>query len=106
MSVPAPDRAAHGVLADRIEASVEACGIDGPPPANPARSAFGADDGMTFGQWLQYVLCPRLRAVASGAEEPPARSQVAIRAARELDDVPDRDGLLQALAELDALTGR
>jgi uncharacterized protein YqcC (DUF446 family) len=98
-----PDRAAYGDLADRIEASVRACGIGGPPPEVPAASAFGADDGLTFGQWLEYVLCPRLRAVAGGGEDPPPHSEVATRAARELDGVPDSDGLLRALAELDSL---
>jgi uncharacterized protein YqcC (DUF446 family) len=61
---------------------------------------------MTFGQWLEYVLCARLRAVASGMQDPPAHSEVAIRAARELDGVRDSDGLLEALAQLDALVNR
>jgi uncharacterized protein YqcC (DUF446 family) len=101
-----PDRAAFGELADRIEAAVGLVGIGGgPPPAGPVRSAFGAGE-MTFGQWLQYVLCPRLRSVANGLEDPPARSEVAVRAARELDGVPDSDPLLEALAALDSLVNR
>jgi uncharacterized protein YqcC (DUF446 family) len=105
VSAAGPDRVAYGELADRIEASVRACGIGGPPPARPATSAFGEEDEMMFGQWLEYILCARLRAVASGAEDPPPHSEVATRAARELDGVPDSDGLLEALAELDALVG-
>jgi uncharacterized protein YqcC (DUF446 family) len=103
VSVTEAGRAAYRELADRIEASVRACGIGGAPPAAAASSAFGADDGMTFGQWLEFVLVPRLRAVAGGAEDPPAHSEVAARAAKELDGVPDSDPLLEALAELDSL---
>jgi uncharacterized protein YqcC (DUF446 family) len=106
VSAPEPDRAAYRELADRIEASVRACGIDGPPPRRPVTSAFGADDEITFGQWLEYILCARLRAVASGAQDPPQRSEVATRAARELDGVPHSAGVLEALAELDALVNR
>ena len=97
MSRVATDRAAYGRLAEKIEAELRSLGLWGhPPPAGPVRGPFGAPD-LTFTQWLEHVLCPRLREIAAGRGEPPDRSSVAAMAVRELDGVEGAGGLIDAL---------
>ncbi len=93
-----------GAFADRIEHELRRLGTWGSPaPPSPPTEAFGADQG-TFEQWLEHVLCPRLRELAAARADrqpPPRRSQIAAMAARQLP-VPEGDDLLSVLAELDA----
>jgi uncharacterized protein YqcC (DUF446 family) len=99
------ERAAFGELADRIEAELRSAGLA--PTSEPAvpitGGYFGAPEA-TFCQWLEHVLCPRLREIAAGRGEPPTHSRVATAAARNLDGYDGTDGLLEALQELDRLT--
>jgi uncharacterized protein YqcC (DUF446 family) len=96
--------AAYAAIADQIEAELRRLGLGpSPAPRAPVTGAFGSPS-MTFGQWLEHVLCPRLRAVASGAVPPPAVSSVAAQAVRELDGFDHTDALIAALSRLDALT--
>jgi uncharacterized protein YqcC (DUF446 family) len=100
-AIPAP--AAYGELADRIEAELLALGLWGAAaPVRPVSTAFGAPE-LSFAQWLEHVLCPRLRDIARGRGDPPSHSQVSTRAARELDGIDHSDRLHEALSELDAL---
>lgn len=97
------DPAAYTAIADRIEAELRAMGAwDAPAPEGSAQSAFGEAD-RSFTQWLRHDLTPRLRAVAAQTEEPPPSSMVGARAVREFDGVPDADGLIDALGDLDRL---
>ncbi|MDQ6820465.1 MAG: hypothetical protein M3076_09055 [Actinomycetota bacterium] len=110
MTTRSPERAAYAALADRIEAEVRVLGLAHvPAPVAPVRSAFGSGE-MSFGQWLQQRLCPRLRAIASGDEDPPpprptGTAGLPTYAARNLDGYDDADRLLEALQELDRLAG-
>ena len=106
MSTGPAERAAYGELADRIEAEMRSAGVGHTPaPSGPAIvGCFGAPDA-TFFQWLEHVLCPHLREVAAGRREPPPYSQVATAAARNFDGYDGTDRLLEALQELDRLSG-
>lgn len=97
------ERPEYGAAADRIEAELTAVGAWGSPaPPGPVTSAFGMRD-MAFTQWLEHVLCARLREVAAGQSEPPPSSSVAAVAVREFDGQPAYDGVIAALGELDRL---
>ena len=110
MTAGPPERAAYAALAERIEAEVRVLGLaDAPAPVGPVQSAFGSGE-MSFGQWLEQRLCPRLRAIASGDENPPpprpaGTAGLPTYAARNLDGYDDTDRLLEALQELDRLAG-
>lgn len=105
VTAPAP-RATFGEFADRIETELRALGAWGsPPPDGPVTSAFGLAD-MAFTQWLEHVLCARLREVAAGSSEPPDRSDVAVQAVRELDGWPEADRLVEILSALDQYVSR
>jgi uncharacterized protein YqcC (DUF446 family) len=69
------------------------------------RGAFGAPD-LTFTQWLEHVLCPRLIAVAAGTEAPPAASNLSAKAVREFDGFDEADPIIETLLELDHLVER
>ncbi|MGI8571550.1 MAG: YqcC family protein [Solirubrobacteraceae bacterium] len=106
MSAGPADRAAFGELADRIESEMRSAGVGPTPaPAVPITGGpFGAPEA-TFFQWLEHVLCPRLREIAAGRSEPPPHSEVATAAARNFDGYDGTDGLLAALAKVDRLAG-
>jgi uncharacterized protein YqcC (DUF446 family) len=94
----------YGEIADQIEADLRAIGAWGSPaPTVPVTSAFGAPE-LSFTQWLEHVLCARLREVGAGHGEPPSQSQVATRAARELDGVEGSEPLIETLRRLDSIT--
>jgi uncharacterized protein YqcC (DUF446 family) len=94
----------YGEIAGQIEADLRALGAWGSPaPTVPVTSAFGAPE-LSFTQWLEHVLCPRLREIGAGHGEPPSHSQVATRAARELDGVEGSERLLETLQRLDSIT--
>lgn len=94
-------RAVFGQFADRIEAELRELGAWGSPaPDRPITSAFGLQD-MAFTQWLEHVLCARLREVAAGSIEPPGSSSVATQAVREFDGWREAGPLVGVLSELD-----
>ena len=102
----------HDVVAakvDEIEAEMRRIGMwqDKPLPAEAMnfQRAFGGDT-MAFGQWLQFVFIPRVRAIIAGREKFPTKSQVCDQAFREWrmwDDVQNVDQLLDLLREFDNL---
>lgn len=74
------------------------------------RQAFAADT-MTFAQWLQFVLIPKVKGIIEAGGEFPARSEVGAKAFREFVMWPaygdlDAERLLRLLDEFDALFGR
>jgi uncharacterized protein YqcC (DUF446 family) len=66
------------------------------------RQAFGADT-MTFSQWLQFVLVPRIELVLSSRGTFPLSSSVGTKAIREFDGDPRADALVTLLCEFDQL---
>jgi len=100
---PAVDLAAYGRIADRIEAELRRLGWwRATPPAEPVAGPFG-EANATFTQWLEFVLCPRLREVAAGTALAPRTSNVSGKAVREFDGQPEADALIQVLSDLDHL---
>jgi uncharacterized protein YqcC (DUF446 family) len=96
------DRASQ--YADRIEAELRGIGgwqpLPLPEEAYQSRSAFGGDT-MSFYQWLQFVLVPRIRDIAASSGQFPSSSQVGAYAVRELDGVNEASGLISLLSEFD-----
>ena len=64
--------------------------------------AFG-ENTMTFDQWLQFVLVPRLYEIVRDREALPTRSQLAAYAVRALDGDPDPGQIHDILYEIDRL---
>lgn len=93
---------------DRIEAEMKRVGAsEVPEPSSGSIANGGAFGGETMAleQWLRFVFVPNVRRlVASGGPFPP-ESHVAIRAFREFDGQPDRDGLVALLNEFDSHFG-
>ncbi len=91
---------------DSIEREMQAQGLwqKEPLPAEALRfeRAFGADT-LTFYQWLQFVLVPRVRGLVAEGGAFPRTSEVAAYAVRELDGDDRAAGLLPLLADFDAL---
>jgi uncharacterized protein YqcC (DUF446 family) len=71
-----------------------------PETAYDSEPAFFADT-MTFYQWLQFVLLPRVRAIIEERGVFPPESSVGAYAMRELDGNDDAAGLVTALCEFD-----
>src|SRR5690349_21150325 len=71
--------------ADRIEQELRALNAwqaqSPPPEAFESETAFFADT-MSFYQWLQFVLIPRVRTIVEQRGKFPAKSQVGIRSPR------------------------
>jgi uncharacterized protein YqcC (DUF446 family) len=100
----APDLAAYGRIAGRVELELRRLGWwSATPPAEPVAGPFG-EANATFTQWLEFVLCPRLREVAAGTTPAPQNSNVSAKAVREFDGQPEADSLIQVLSELDHLS--
>jgi uncharacterized protein YqcC (DUF446 family) len=102
----------HGLVKskiDEVESEMRRIGMwQGQPPA-PERlvvtQAFGGDK-LSFEQWLQFILIPRVREIIAEGGGFPRGSQVSDQAFREWrmwGDMPDVDRLLQLLREFDAL---
>jgi uncharacterized protein YqcC (DUF446 family) len=66
------------------------------------RQAFCADT-MTFSQWLQFVLVPRVELVLSTRRTFPSTSSVAAQAIREFDGNPRADRLVTLPCGFDQL---
>lgn len=109
-TVPAPiseaagrDVSAYGRIAGRIEVELRRLGWwSASPPAEAPAGPFG-EANATFTQWLQFVLCPRLREVAAGTAPAPQTSNVSTKAVREFDGQPETDTLIDVLSDLDHL---
>src|SRR4029077_4009156 len=64
--------------------------------------AFGSNS-MTFVQWLQFILIPRIREIATEKSDFPGGSMLAAYAIREFDGDPNSGQLHGLLCELDDL---
>ena len=73
-----------------------------PPEKFEDMGAFGANT-MTFEQWLQFVLIPRIQEIIADKDEFPTGSMLAPYAIRVLDGDPDGYELHDILYALDAL---
>ena len=73
-----------------------------PPEKFEDMGAFGANT-MTFEQWLQFVLIPRIQEIIADKGEFPTGSMLAPYAIRVLDGDPDGYELHDILYALDAL---
>ena len=92
-------------FAERIERELRR--LDGwpatPPPESAwqSREAFFADT-MTFFQWLQFVLLPRIRQIVTEQGHFPSQSMVGTYAIRELDGFDEASDLVSLLCDFDA----
>jgi uncharacterized protein YqcC (DUF446 family) len=73
-----------------------------PAEAFENMGAFG-ENTMTFDQWMQFVLVPRLREMVRDREEFPAGSDLAAYGIRALDGDPDWERLHDLLYDIDQL---
>ncbi len=91
---------------DGIEAEMKRLGYwsDAPLPeaAYAFRRAF-AQDTMSFGQWLQFVLIPRVHEIIEQRGEFPRASMVGAQAVREFDGDEHAETLIRLLNEFDRL---
>jgi uncharacterized protein YqcC (DUF446 family) len=76
-----------------------------PEEAYDFRQAF-AMDTMTFAQWLQFILIPRVRAIIEEKADFPSQSMVGTQAVREFDGEATASGLVILLGEFDDLFRR
>ncbi len=90
---------------DEIEREMQELGIWQSEPLPPEmmefEAAFGADK-LSFEQWIQFVLIPRVRDIASSGGTFPASSNVGAQAARCFSGLPNGEGLIALLSEFDA----
>ncbi|WP_224242398.1 YqcC family protein [Hyalangium gracile] len=97
-------RAAEKIAA--IEAEMKAIGVWSPQPlpesAYRFQRAFAADT-MSFTQWLQFVLIPRVRSIIERGEDFPQGSRIAPQAVREFEGYHRAARLTALLGEFDAL---
>ena len=97
---------AVAALVKRIEAELKVIGYwqstPPPPAAFTNMGPFGINT-LTFVQWLQFVLIPRVRELIASASPFPASSSVASQAIRELDADPAAPTLVSLLVEFDEL---
>ena len=89
---------------DRIECELRSLNAWQPnPPADEvfaSKTAFFADT-MTFYQWLQFVLLPRVREIIRRQGSFPSESSAGAYAVRELDGLEEAGDLIQALCQFD-----
>lgn len=90
--------------ADLIEQELRKIGVwsEVRPPEEAfqsTRAFFG--DTMSFYQWLQFVLVPRIRSIVADCGSFPARSQVGSYAVRELDGEDRAAELIAVLIRFD-----
>lgn len=64
--------------------------------------AFGMDS-MTFDQWIQFILIPKVREILDEGGTFPANSMVGVQALREFDSYPEAGNLVRLLNEFDSL---
>lgn len=75
------------------------------PAAMASRTPFCADT-LSFTQWLQFILLPRMRTLIEQNQPLPTSSGIAVMAEQELAETPGRETLIQRLADFDALIER
>jgi len=73
-----------------------------PPERFENMGAFGSNT-MTFDQWLQFILIPRIDEIVNERGDFPSGSMVGTYAIREFDGDPEGGTLQQLLYELDDL---
>jgi uncharacterized protein YqcC (DUF446 family) len=73
-----------------------------PDEAYQFQQAF-AMDTMTFSQWLQFILIPRVHEILEGNGDFPSRSMVGTQAIREFDGDESASRLVKLLNEFDSL---
>jgi len=93
-----------GEYADKIEQELrrlEVWQAEPPPPEafQSTRAFYG--DTMSFYQWLQFVLIPRVRNVIATRGHFPPSSQVGAYAVRELDGCDEASELITLLSSFD-----
>jgi uncharacterized protein YqcC (DUF446 family) len=92
--------------AEAIEAELKSLGRWDSQPLSPQKfeniGAFGSNT-MTFEQWIQFVLIPRIQSIVKDRDGFPDESMLAPYAIRYFDGDPDADKIHQLLYELDAM---
>ena len=73
-----------------------------PENAYDFREAF-AMDTMTFSQWLQFILIPRVRSIIEQRGDFPLESMVGAQAVREFDGDTTATNLVTLLSDFDDL---
>lgn len=98
-------RAQIEAAAFEVERTMRRLGVwtEPPPPLPPFQAPFGMD-AMPFEHWIQLVLVPRLREIASSGAPLPPSSNLAGHAVREFDGRDDMHPLVEALRGVDALS--
>lgn len=107
---PVPNPSVVEKSIDAIEAEMKRIGYWSSDPlqeeAYDFKQAF-AMDTMTFPQWLQFILIPRVHQIISEKGDFPTDSMVGVQAMREFDGNADAAHLVSLLGEFDRLfTGR
>ncbi len=104
---PPPDfyqKAAQAIF--EIEAEMKRIGYWSALPLLPEayhfQRAFAADT-MSFSQWLQFILIPRVRQIIQERGQFPTNSMVGAMAVREFDGDDHASELVRLLSEFDAL---
>lgn len=109
--MPAPGAHSADVYARALSYANQIAGeltkLNGGPVSAPPDEAFRSStaffaDTMTFLQWLQFVLVPRIQQVVLQGGAFPSASSVGAYAARELDGMDEAGPLVSLLAEFDA----
>ena len=103
-----PDYAVVEEKIGRIEAEMKRIGIWQEKPIEPERleckQAFCMDT-MSFSQWLQFILLPRVKGIIAEKGQFPSGSMVAVQATREFDGFYEASDLIGLLYEFDRLFG-
>jgi uncharacterized protein YqcC (DUF446 family) len=96
-------------ILDAIEAEMKRIGYwraePLPEEAYDFHQAFGMDT-MTFSQWLQFILVPRVRQIIERCGSFPTNSMVGVAAIREFDGDGNAAKLIDLLGEFDRLFNR
>jgi len=107
VSIPPPNRyvEAANIIAE-IEAEMKRIGYWRAEPlprdAYDFHQAF-AMESMTFSQWLQFILIPRVHQIIEQHGSFPANSMVAVQAIREFDGDENASQLVDLLGKFDRL---
>lgn len=104
---PATDRWERvAAIIGEIEAEMKRIGYWSTEPLSDEAYRFKqafAMDTMTFTQWLQFILIPRVHETLNGKGDFPPHSMVGTQAVREFDGDERASRLVQLLNEFDGL---